>query len=75
MYEKLNDIEKRYDELQQRLADPSIVTDVAAYRDTMKALSEIGDVVAKYRELKAVRKSLAETREMITSIKGGGRTA
>ncbi|HET7707105.1 MAG TPA: peptide chain release factor 1 [Thermoanaerobaculia bacterium] len=70
MYEKLNDIEKRYDELQQRLADPSIVTDVAAYRDTMKALSEIGDVVAKYRELKAVRKSLAETREMITSIKG-----
>ncbi len=70
MYEKLNDIEKRYDELQQRLADPSIVTDVAAYRDTMKALSEIGDVVAKYRELKAVRKSLAETRQMLSSIKG-----
>jgi peptide chain release factor 1 len=70
MYEKLNDIEKRYDELQQRLGDPSIVTDVAAYRDTMKAISEIGDVVTKYRELKDVRKSLAETREMFASIKG-----
>ena len=70
MYEKLNDIEKRYDELQQRLGDPSIVTDVAAYRDTMKAISEIGDVVTKYRELKDVRKSLAETREMLASIKG-----
>jgi peptide chain release factor 1 len=70
MYEKLNDIEKRYDELQQRLADPSIVTDVAAYRDTMKAISEIGDVVAKYRELKDVRKGLAQTREMLSSLKG-----
>jgi peptide chain release factor 1 len=70
MYDKLNDIEKRYDELQQRLGDPSIVTDVAAYRDTMKAISEIGSVVAKYRELKDVRKSLAETREMLGSIKG-----
>src|SRR5687768_17005771 len=71
MYDhKLNDIEKRYDELQQRLGDPSIVTDVAAYRDTMKAISEIGGVVAKYRELKDVRKSLAETREMLASIKG-----
>ena len=70
MYDKLNDIEKRFDELQQRLGDPSIVTDVAAYRDTMKAISEIGGVVAKYRELKDVRKSLAETREMLASIKG-----
>src|SRR5687767_2856518 len=70
MYDKLNDIEKRYDELQQRLGDPSIVTDVAAYRDTMKAISEIGDVVAKYRELKQVRKGIAETREMLGSLKG-----
>ena len=34
------------------------------------AFSEIGDVVAKYRELKAVRKSLAETREILSSIRG-----
>ena len=70
MYEKLNDIEKRYDELQQRLADPSIVTDVAAYRETMKAVSEIGELVAKYRELKDVQKRLADTREMLASLKG-----
>ncbi len=68
MYEeKLTDIEKRYDELQRKIADPSVVTDVAAYRDTMKAISEIDEVVAKYRQLKDVRKRLADAREMLAA--------
>ncbi|HUP44103.1 MAG TPA: peptide chain release factor 1 [Thermoanaerobaculia bacterium] len=70
MYDKLNDLEKRHDELQQRLADPAVATDVKAYRDTMKAVTEIGEVVAKYRELKDVRRRLADTREMLHSLKG-----
>ncbi|HEY2321817.1 MAG TPA: peptide chain release factor 1 [Thermoanaerobaculia bacterium] len=68
MYEeKLTDIEKRYDELQRKIADPSVVADVAAYRNTMKAISEIGEVVAKYRQLKDVRKRLADAREMLAA--------
>ena len=68
MYEeKLTDIEKRYDELQRKIADPSVVTDVAAYRDTMKAISEIDEVVAKYRQLKDVRKRLSDAREMLAA--------
>src|SRR5437764_13028164 len=68
MYEeKLTDIEKRYDELQRKLAVPSVVTDVAAYRNTMKAISEIDEVVAKYRQLKDVRKRLADAREMLAA--------
>ena len=70
MYDKLQDIEKRHDELQQRLADPSVATDPKAFRDTMKAVTEISGVVAKYRELKDVKKRLAETREMLATIKG-----
>jgi peptide chain release factor 1 len=65
MYEKLNDIEKRYEELQRKIADPSIVTDVAAYRTTMKSISEIEEVVAKYRELRDVRKRISDAREML----------
>jgi len=68
MYEeKLTDIEKRYDELQRKIADPSVVTDVAAYRNTMKAISEIDEVVAKYRQLKDVRKRLADARDMLAA--------
>ena len=65
MYEKLNDIEKRYEELQRKSSDPSVVTDVKAYRDTMKSISELTPVVEKFRELKDVRKRLADAREML----------
>ena len=70
MYDKLDQLEQRYDELQQKIADPAVVTDIAVYRDTMKAISEIQEVVAKYRELKQVQKRLADTREMLASLKG-----
>jgi peptide chain release factor 1 len=67
MYEKLDEIEKRYDELQSKIGDPSVATDVAAYRDAMKAIAEIEDVVAKYRELKDIRRRLRDAREMLRS--------
>jgi peptide chain release factor 1 len=67
MYEKLEEIERRYEELQRKIADPSVVTDVAGYRDAMKAIAEIGDVVSKFRELKDVRKRLADARDMLRS--------
>ena len=70
MNDKLEQLEQRYDQLQQKIADPAIVTDISVYRDTMKAIAEIQQVVAKYRELKQVQKRLAETREMLQSIDG-----
>lgn len=69
MYEKLSEIEKRYQELQRKIEDPSVVTDVAAYRETMKSIAEIQEVVAKWRELKDVRKRLSDTREMLSTLK------
>jgi peptide chain release factor 1 len=67
MFEKLDEIEKRYEELQQKMADPGVATDVAVFRDTMKAVSEIDDVVARYRELKDIRKRLGDARELLKS--------
>jgi len=67
MYEKLDEIEKRYDELQRKIADPGVATDVAQYRDAMKAISEIQEVVAKYREIKSIRKRVADAREMLAA--------
>jgi peptide chain release factor 1 len=67
MYEKLEEIEKRYDELQRKIGQPEVATDVAVFRDAMKAIAEIQDVVAKFRELKSVRKRVADAREMLRS--------
>ena len=65
MYEKLDEIEKRYEELQRKIEDPSVVTDVSAYRTTMKSIAEIEEVVAKYRQLRDIRKRIAEAKEML----------
>jgi len=69
MHEKLDQLEQRYVELQEKASDPAVMTDMGVYRDTMKAISEIQDVVVKFRELKLVQKSLAETREMLNTLK------
>jgi peptide chain release factor 1 len=67
MYEKLNEIEKRYEELQRKIADPSVVTDVSNYRTTMKQVSEIEEVVHKFRQLRDIRKRIAEARDMVSA--------
>lgn len=67
MYEKLDEIEKRYEELQRKIEDPSVVTDVSAFRTTMKSISEIEEVVVKFRELRDIRKRIAEAKEMLRS--------
>lgn len=67
MYEKLQDIEKRYDELQRKSSDPSVVNDVKAFRETMKSISDLSEVVEKFRELKDVQKRLADARAMLTT--------
>ncbi|HEX6098673.1 MAG TPA: peptide chain release factor 1 [Thermoanaerobaculia bacterium] len=65
MYDKLDEIEKRYEELQRKIEDPSVVTDVSAFRTTMKSIAEIEEVVAKYRQLRDIRKRIADAREMV----------
>jgi peptide chain release factor 1 len=71
MYDKLLEIERRYEELQRKISEPDVVSDLKAYRETMKSLSEMEAVVVKFRELKAVQKGLAETREMLSGLKSG----
>jgi len=67
MYEKLNEIEKRYEELQRKSSSSAVVTDVSAYRDTMKQIAEIEEVVRKFRELRDIRKRIADARDMLHS--------
>lgn len=71
MIDKLEEIERRYEELQQKISEPDIVSNMTTYRETMKAISEIEDVVVKYRQLRLVRKRLEETRAMLSELKTG----
>jgi peptide chain release factor 1 len=69
MFERLDQIEARYEELTQALASPDIAADSAKYQKTAKAHSEISLVVEKYREFKDLKKGIAESKAMLADEK------
>jgi peptide chain release factor 1 len=62
---KLQQLERRHDELTQQMADPAIISDADQYRKITKAQSEISDLVSKFREWKKVEDSLSQARPML----------
>jgi peptide chain release factor 1 len=66
MFERLQEVEARYDELGERLSDPGIVTDPHEYLRVAKAHSDLSPIVAKYREYKEIRKQIRETEIMLS---------
>jgi len=69
MFERLNQIEARYEELTQALASPDIMSDSAKFQKTAKAHSEISPMVERYREYKDLKKGIAESRAMLAEEK------
>src|SRR6267143_2442663 len=69
MFERLDQIEARYEELNKALASPEIVTDSAKYQKTAKAHSEIAPMVEKYREYKDLKRGIAESRAVLADEK------
>lgn len=69
MFERLDQIEARYEELTQALASPDIVNDSGRYQKTAKAHSEIVPVVELYREYKDLRQGITDSKKMLTDEK------
>jgi peptide chain release factor 1 len=69
MFERLDQIEARYDELTNALASPDITNDSAKFQKTAKAHAEIATVVERYREYKDLTKGIAESKAMLADEK------
>src|SRR5271166_1253427 len=65
MFERLDQIETRYDELTNALASPEITNDSAKYQKTAKAHSEVAGIVEKYREYKDLKRGIAESKALL----------
>ncbi len=61
---KLDEIEEKLGEISDRLGDPEVLKDQAAYRELARAHAELSIVVDKYREYKQVLGELEEARNM-----------
>ena len=66
MFQKLEDVEKRYEELNILISDPNVISNQNEWKKLMKEHSTIEDVVFKFREYKEVQKALNEAKEMLS---------
>ncbi len=65
MFDKLEVVEKRYEELTKMISDPEVISNQSEWQKFMKEHSSIEEVVLKYREYKKVKQSMEEAKEML----------
>jgi len=65
MWDKLEDIDKRYRELEEQIATPEIASDPKQLQKLAQERATIESVVGKYRKYKETASSLEETRAML----------
>ncbi len=65
MFQKLEAVEKRFEELTQKISDPEVIARQNEWREYMKEHAELEPIVEKYREYKKVKKEYQEAKEMM----------
>jgi len=65
MFDKLEAVEKRYEELTQMISDPEVISNNSEWQKLMKEHSSIEDVVFKFREYKEAKQHMEEAKEMM----------
>lgn len=65
MFQRLEDVEKRYEDLTLKISDPIIISAQNEWKNYMKEHSEIEPIVMKYREYKQTKKQMEDAKEML----------
>jgi peptide chain release factor 1 len=65
MFDKLRQLEERYQDLNRALSDPAVIGQPAVYARTAKAASELADTVNKFDDYKAVLTRISEARHIL----------
>ena len=65
MFQKLDDVEKKYEDLTKKISDPEIIAAQTEWKNYMKEHADLEPIVLKYREYKKVKQQLDEAKEML----------
>jgi len=66
MFQKLEDVEKKYEDLTQKISDPDVIAAQTEWKNYMKEHADLEPIVIKYREYKKVQAQLEEAKEMLS---------
>ncbi len=64
MFKKLEELEKKYEELNKNLSDPEIITNQSKFQECAKIHSDISKPVLKYKEYKNIIKEIEENSKL-----------
>ncbi len=65
MFEKVQVFESRYEELSQKLCDPSVVSSPELYAEVMKEYKSVEPLALKYREYRKISSDIEEIKEIL----------
>src|SRR5438132_3544746 len=65
LFEKLNQIESRYEEMTAQLSSPEVLGDSARYQKLARSHADLAAMVEKYRQWKRIEQGLRETKQML----------
>ncbi len=71
MFEKLDQLEKRYDELSLLISDPAVISDQSVWKKHVMAHAELEDIVDGYRAYKKVKAEYEGDLELIAEENDG----
>lgn len=67
MFTRLDDVEKRFEELTHRMSDPLLLADNQQYQKVAKERSDLIELVDTYREYKKIKKLISDNKDMISN--------
>ena len=65
MYDKLDFILNKYEELSLRVSEPELIANQPEWRKTVKEMSDMEPIVLKYREYKKAKSEIEDAKELL----------
>ena len=65
MFDKLELVENRYEELTQMISDPEVIANQSEWQKLMKEHASIEEIVLKFREYKKAKQAMEEAEELM----------
>lgn len=65
MFDKLDFILEKYEELSAKVSDPDVIADQPLWQKHIKEMGEMEPIVKKYKEYKKAKESVAEAKEIL----------
>jgi peptide chain release factor 1 len=65
MFDKLEFIEKQYQDLNKKISDPEVINNQVKFQEYIKEHTEIRPIVEKYREYKEIKEEIDEAKDIL----------